>query len=500
VGCSDIQSYPPETARPHLTFSDQAPRRNYASDGRAEALWRQAVTYSGFGILGAVAWTLLALRGPDVQTVIFPVATVSWLFAVFATILYFQNGQVPIFHVGFFAAATALVYIALPAFFFAVSGFEWSPTSDFRLQRLGVGPNGVSNYVWRGAIYLSAFCVTYLLMVRGLPKPPRTTAVPVTGFDVATCVALIAACLLYQTAISFAFGIPISEKDAAFPADALNPNLPLLVAQLTHNIMAIQRIAKLALVVALVGLSKNKWAIVALIAFLGIELLSTLSLFGPRTYYATLLLATLLAFHKFIRPISLPLLVTFAVGFLGLLLGYGNLRNNSDSLVDFSMANEFQVLMATALDVRQMVESGLKVPTEVLWSEILMLIPQQFLPVNKIDPSIWYLIESGYSESGSGYMFGLQSQAAVGWGNPELLVRGVLLAVLLGWVHRHYSKHMTSFIVTVSYIWLLTTIYYSYRASTFYWITFVVFRLLVFVGIFLGLRRLLRMNTAFWKS
>ena len=71
----------------------------------------------------------------------------------------------------------------------------------------------------------------------------------------------------------------------------------------------------------------------------------------------------------------------------------------------FSTANEFQILMGTALHVRDMVEGGLNVPPQVLWSEFLMLIPQQLLPVEKIDPSFWYLIESGLSETGSGYMF-----------------------------------------------------------------------------------------------
>jgi hypothetical protein len=63
--------------------------------------------------------------------------------------------------------------------------------------------------------------------------------------------------------------------------------------------------------------------------------------------------------------------------------------------------------------------------------------------------------------------------------------------VVLGFLHRQYSKHSASFLPTVAYVWLLTAIYYSYRAATFYWVTFIVFRLLVFVGIFLVLRRLL---------
>jgi hypothetical protein len=187
----------------------------------------------------------------------------------------------------------------------------------------------------------------------------------------------------------------------------------------------------------------------------------------------------------------MPVLAACGILFLSLLLGYGYFRSYSDS-IDFSTANEFQVLMATALHVRDLIESGLTAPPQVSWSEVLMLVPQQLLPIEKIDPSNWYLLVSGFADSGSGFMFGVQSQAEIGWGNLELFVRGVVLALVLGFLHRKYSKRPLSFLLLVSYIWLLTTIYYSYRAGTFYWVTFVIFRLLIFIGAFLVLRRLFR--------
>jgi hypothetical protein len=477
-----------------LTISKHTAQSRYFWDQRAEALWPRAVIYSALGLLGAAAALAVILQGPDVRLVIMPAVVCLWVFTIFATILYFRDAEVPIFHAGFFAAATALVYIALPAMFFALSGFQWSETSDPRLRRLGIGPEDVSGYAWRGALYLFAFCATYVSIVRTRVKPARTILVPVATADAAACVLIIVAGVLYGTAVEFAFGVSISEKNAAFPADGFDARLPLVVAQLTHNVMAITRIAKLALVVALLGLFKKQWAIFGLIVFLLIELVQTLALLGPRTYFATLVLAALLAFHRMVRPLSVPTLGIFAVLFLFLLVAYGNFRNFTDVFIDFSTMDEFQTLMGTALHVRDMVARGLQAPPQVLWSELLMLIPQQLLPIEKVDPSIWYLIESGFSEDGSGYMFGVQSQAEVGWGNIELLVRGIVLAVVLGVLHRQYSKRSASFIVTVAYIWLLTTIYYSYRAATFYWLTFVTFRLLVFVALFFALRRLLSMS------
>jgi hypothetical protein len=448
------------------------------------------LAYIAFVVFGAGSTAALLWAEADLQLVLAPVLAAAWTFAVFCSILYYHDGQNLIFHAGVFAAGSALIYVALPAVFFALSGFEWSDTSDSRLVLLRTNVDDVADYVWRGALYLSAFCVAYILVIWN-SRTAASVVIPVTATDAAICGFIVVACFFYQTAVNLAFGVSLSQSDVEFPADGIDPNLPLFIAQITHNIMAIQRIAKLALIVALVGLWKNKWAKLALVVFLLSELFSTLALFGPRTYFAFLVLATVLSFHKMVRPISVPVLAAGGILFLSLLLIYGYARDYSNHSSDFSTANEFQVLMGTALHVREMVANGLKVPPQVLWSELLMLIPQQLLPIEKIDPSIWYLLESGFSETGSGFMFGVQSQAETGWGNPELFVRGILLALVLGFFHRQYVKRPPSFILTVSYIWLLTAIYYSYRAATFYWVTYIAFRLLVFIGMFLVIRHFL---------
>jgi hypothetical protein len=431
------------------------------------------------------------LAEPAVQQVVTPALVAVLIFALFCLSLFIHDGHSPLFHVGLFAAGTALVYITLPPLFFVLSGLEWTDTSDGRLQLLHTNEVGVSGYAWRGALYLSGFCLTYVLVIWNLRRPEAIVLLPTTRKDIAICGCIIVACFAYQTGVEFAYGVSLSQSNADLAADPATRHLPLAVGQLTHNILAIQRIAELALIIALVGLWKKKWARLTLVILLLSELFFTLNLSGSRTHFAVLLLGTLLSFHKLVRPIGMPVLAACGILFLSLLLGYGYFRSHSDS-IDFSTANEFQVLMATALHVRVLIESGLTAPPQVSWSEVLMLVPQQLLPIEKIDPSNWYLLVSGFGDSGSGFMFGVQSQAEIGWGNFELFVRGVVLALVLGVLHRKYSKRPLSFLLLVSYIWLLTTIYYSYRAGTFYWVTFVVFRLLIFIGAFLILRRLFR--------
>jgi hypothetical protein len=455
---------------------------------RAEMSRHQLLAYAALFISAAGSGAAIVLAEPAAQQVLVPVLFAVLIYGVFTTFLFFKDGHSPLFHAGFFCAGTALIYITLPALFYVLSGLEWSNTSDMRLLLLRTDEEGVAGYVWRGALYLFSFCLTYMLGVWTLRKPGATGSIRVNGTDIAICGCIIVACFAYRIAVEQAFGVSLSQSNEELAADPASRNLPLLVAQLTHNIIAIQGIAKLALIVALVGMWRNRWAKLALVILFSSELFFTLALSGARTYFAVLVLGLLLSYHKLVRPISIPALATFGILFLSSLQAYGYLRDYSEKTVNFSTATEFQILMGTALHVRDMIEGGLSVPPQVLWSEFLMLIPQQFLSVEKMDPSNWYLVVSGLDETGSGYMFGVQSQAEVGWGNAELVIRGVVLALVLSFTHRQYFKHDTSFLATVSYVWLLTAIYYSYRAGTFYLLTYVVFRLLAFVCVFLVIR------------
>jgi hypothetical protein len=428
---------------------------------------------------------------PGVQQILYPVIVATLAFTAFVLLLVLRDGYAPFFHVGFICASVTLIYVALPPLFFVLAGLDWSNTSDHRLLRLGVTEDEISDYAWRGVLYLSSFCLMYLLVVWNQRKPMLGMPIAIARLDVAICGSILVACLAYQTAVEVIFGVSLIQSNADLANDPASQSLPLIVAQMTHNILGIQRIAKLALVVVLVSLWQKNWAKIALAAWFLVELFSTVVLLGPRTYFALLVLGALLSFHRIVRPFSLPILAASGALCLAFLLLYGYMRDFSEP-ADFSTSNEFQTLMGTALHVSNLVESGLIAPAQVVWSELLMLIPQQLLPVEKIDPANWYLIESGLAESGTGYMFGVQSQANVGLGNWELFGRAIVLALVLGFLHRQYAARSSSFLLTVSYIWLMTSIYYSYRATTFYWVTFAAYRLLVFVGIVLIARHALK--------
>lgn len=439
--------------------------------------------YSALAIVGMGAGSAALLASQSAQSILFPLLFITLIYAVFTSVLFIKDHDGPLLHAGFFAASTAYIYICLPAVFFLASGQEWSDLSDQRLVTLDASVSDVAHYVRQGVIYLSGLCITYLAVIWSVKKIPGKKSEEFANRKFVISLSVVFACFVYRQGVERIYGVSLSKSNVDLAGYAPQLELPLFLAQLTHNVLAIQQIAKIATIVALVSMWRLNWARAWLVLMLGLEIIGTVALLGSRTDTALLLLATIISFHCLVRPIKGPQLAISGGVFLVLILAYGYLRDHGGS-VDLSSANEFQVLMATAIHVKSMVNSGLVAPFEVLWSELLMLIPQQLISVEKIDPSNWYLQESGLLEYGGGYMFGVISQAEIGAGAVELFARGCLLATVLGLIHRLYVKRVHGFVGTVAYIWLLTTIYYSYRATTFYWLTFVIYRLAVFVILF----------------
>jgi hypothetical protein len=80
-------------------------------------------------------------------------------------------------------------------------------------------------------------------------------------------------------------------------------------------------------------------------------------------------------------------------------------------------------------------------------------------------------------------MFGVLSQAILGFDWMELALRGVLLGCLLGAFHRWYVRHAARFEVTLLYVFVCVLSYSSVRAGTLYFLYPVIYRFLPFLAL-----------------
>ena len=290
---------------------------------------------------------------------------------------------------------------------------------------------------------------------------------------------IVAFAWAYRSAVEAWFQVDIDPNNEELLRSA---NLPLLVLQISHNVLAIARVAKLGILIFLVLRWKQNWARAALFVWLVAEVGQTLSILGARTYAAMLILAAMVTYHRLVKPFTFKTLSLLSAAFLFALIGYGFLREyGRGDIVGIEnplvAANEFQVLMTTPIHIKWLMDRGAitEVPWELIFSDFLMLIPQQFLSFPKLDPSTWYLSQIGHDPQ-TGLMFGVVSQGLVGGGLVELVLRSIVLAAILAGIHRLYVKRAESFLLTLFYVWLLTVVYYTYRSTTFFVLTYVLYQ------------------------
>jgi hypothetical protein len=121
-------------------------------------------------------------------------------------------------------------------------------------------------------------------------------------------------------------------------------------------------------------------------------------------------------------------------------------------------------MFGTAYEV-EMVKTRLgfgTIPWQVYFSDLYLVIPSQLLPFEKLEPSTWYYRFIGGTTS---QMFGIMSQAVIGFGWVDLLVRGLLLGYVFARVHRWYLAHSASYWATVFYAYACIWCHYVFRAT-----------------------------------
>jgi hypothetical protein len=416
------------------------------------------------------------------------------LFAAFLAVAWsLDNRRLPLLDVGAFVVFSTTVYSVVPAIQWLANGQQWSYVSDRRLLLAGIGAPDLEQYLTGAIIYLACFGVVYLA-TRGSGRPQQLQPT-IRLSQVVAVLAVYCGALVFRFSVEQVYGFSFYQSDVALASGNSTQHLPLLIQQLTHNIVDIGRDALLALVVVLVAFWNRLTAKLLLATIFCHEIIDIVLRMGQRTSVVLLFMGAILAYHRMVRPIRLVTISTATAGVLCLTTLYGIYRDVDAAIYKFdvSFSNEFQVLFGTFAHLQHLfrLDKIATVPWQIYVSDALMLIPQQILPIQKIDPSLWYIEKANLSDSG-GFMFGLMSEAAAGGGYLELAARGLALGTVLGLIHRMFVRRSESFWITVFYIWLCTVIYYAFRASTFYWVAFLVFQ-------FLPLLLFSRFVSAAWK-
>jgi hypothetical protein len=262
----------------------------------------------------------------------------------------------------------------------------------------------------------------------------------------------------------------------------LHTDMPYVLQQLSHNFYGIKFILKQCLIYVLVQKwNSPKWRWI-LIGWLSAEVTAAIVNMGARSGALLLILTAGIAYDRLVKPIK-PL-VCFSGGLLilcGFLL-FGLNRDTRGGLSELRMGeiwsanSEFQALFGTAFDVH-LLRGQLSAPWQVRCSELLLFIPSQLVPFDKMDGADWYLAEKGLAGRGIGLMFGVISQCVIGFDWIELVIRGGFVGWIFAAIHNWYTNRSGSFRANLLYIFICVWSYYTFRDTTLTIGYFVLYRL-----------------------
>jgi hypothetical protein len=435
--------------------------------------------------LPVLAAALLAIPFlPDGAFVVYaPAAALVLCGVALVTELWNRDLVFPVFDIGTMWSAATVIYGVFPLLNFMAGGMKWAPESDGRLlqyQDAGLtNPSLIASFGWRYVLYMLSFVCVYLA-VRGRGVPREKVDVPQVFPSAVAMLVGAYLCLLF---IELQYGLVLdrSYRDPA-PAALAYPHL---VVQITHNVFdSVLLIKQVILLVLVTRWNDWRWRWLTK-AWLVYEVVRVVLHMGARSTVVLLVLTFILYYHRLVKPLTLKAAVLAGTTVLSVFLLLGIVRNlgtfsgYSASEGSFLTSNnEFQALFATAFDLHMRRAMGVlpPVPWQIYVSDLYLEIPSQLLPFYKWDPSEWYLEVIGARGQGIGYMFGVMSQAAVGWGWIELVLRGAVLGVFFGFLHRWQVQRASDFFATLLYAYVCIWGYYTFRATTFWFMYNVIYQ------------------------
>jgi len=479
-----------------MTSSDAAtipPRRRVLFRRiRASAPSRRRSIAFGYNaaIMIAIVIALFLMKRDD-RVLAAPMLALAEIVVLFLSVLWARDGVPPVFESGTLCILATALYGIFPLLGFLMMHGEWYRNADKRLFAYAFVPSDLGMFGWRYVVYTASFALAYLAIRRrayvkstAFEIPPRRTAV-------AAIIIVFVVLYLFKVALSSVYGYELDLSYAeSYKQIAAVGRMPYFVLQVGNNLLAALLVAQQGIMVLLLARWRIWWCRIALVTWLGFELVTRSLMMGSRTSLVLLLLSVGILYHRLVKPLSFRLLALAGTALIGGFLVLGVIRNmqfaapNESPENPILAANEFQGLFTTAFDLYKMKEAGtLHVPWQVYASEAYMIIPSQFLPFEKIEPGGWYIDVIGQTGQGIGYMFGVMSQGVLGLGWIELMLRGVALAACLALLHRWYVRRAVHFWPTVFYVFVSIWTYYTFRATTFSSIYFIVYRFLpVFVA------------------
>jgi hypothetical protein len=414
----------------------------------------------------------------------------------FIYILHYFIKSSSILNIGFWLVSTTFIYTIYPIINYYFGGNEFGIFSDNRLSNGNITELDIDIFYSYYLVYFLS--LTFFVIIFNLKtfKDQIYIIHLKDFFKINLIIYFIIRIILLGVYLLYNINFDRSQHtEGSIDANLSSfSSAPYIIVQIAVKLNGILSVAKISAIVFMVlNFKKYKYFIISFILIEGLFLVINL---GSRTSFFNLLFVFFLVYQQFIRKVKFKSLSIYLLLFLFLFIYLGYVRgvkNDSDSSIGFndmfkialSINNEFQVLFATGIEVLKLSNQGTNFPAILYFNDIVTILPpSQLLPFEKIEAADWYLINQGYKNSGTGFMWGVISQSLIGFGHIELALRGFFLALIAKFFHNKITKGVVSYFGMLLYILLCLKAYYTFRNTTLGFISFVVYEFIPFVILF----------------
>ena len=381
-----------------------------------------------------------------------------------------RDKRAPIDDIGVLFLLALAIYSTLPPISWLVQGGEYSLISG-RLFRLQPDVSEVIYLLNISIAYSLGFSFIYFKIQKKILQPENIKIVKIKNSKVFASLFIVLFTYLI-TIFLFTSG-KIRSAESYVDSYLVIQELPLPLRQFLKLISAFSGVATLIITIALL----QSWPRYRRIFWLYVvTILFSFNAEGGRTGVAISLLSMVISWHVLIKPISSKKVIFCAIFalisflLLGIYRNIGSLSGIGQIGFEGIGVGEFDVLWANAIELLQAKKSGLiYVPFSTLTNEFYSFIPSQLLWFQKNSLSIWFLdiFHPYLKDLGGGLAFGALSQAVIGGGIIEALIRGIILGGLAGLLMRWYRKPTNNWWKFPVYLYILVWSYQSIRDTTF---------------------------------
>lgn len=376
-------------------------------------------------------------------------------------------------NLGVMFGVVVVLYGAYPLVIYLVLGGTYTPLNDSRLFQAQPAPEVVGRIAWYHVLYLTSFVVSYWV---ASAKSSSGRAMGPRGVDSPQIWALMLVFVVLRLTTLIA-DVALAEPSIDYVDSYLRyRHLPLILQQVLGHANGILSVLGIAIVcVTCTNWARYRWLVIALIS---IEALGFAGGIGSRANLALLVLALLVSYHHQVRNVAFVRMLAIGLALLTGFLALGFLRAYQQgglfvaAAEALTSATEFEALFANAIDLDRLTATG-QLDRDSIWvavylGDIIGLVPQQLMPIEKVNLARWYL-ETYYmslAEAGAGRAFGAIAESIVGTGPLDLTWRGAIVGTLFGIVDRRMRTREVGLWAWVLYVWAIVTCYLAFRSST----------------------------------